>query len=74
MLAVVIVMWGMIGDNPGGSLAHLAGIAAGIAGAMLLRRQPLSIDNTAVINKAQQSGYASLSDDERARLNSTSRE
>ncbi|MDE6287346.1 MAG: rhomboid family intramembrane serine protease, partial [Muribaculaceae bacterium] len=31
-LAVVIVMWGMTGDNPGGSLAHLAGIAAGIAG------------------------------------------
>lgn len=68
-LSVVIVMWGMIGDNPGGSLAHLAGIAAGIAGALFLRRRREEFDNTAVINKAQQSGYASLNAEERARLN-----
>lgn len=71
-LACVMVMWGMIGDNPGGSVAHLAGIAAGIGGALILRRrrQDSDIDNTDVINKAQQSGYASLSSEERTRLNS----
>lgn len=57
---------GLFGANPGGSLAHIGGIITGIVSGWLANRrkkpaQPISH----VIDKAQKSGYSSLTPEER---------
>lgn len=65
----IVELSGLAGPNPGGSFAHLAGFAIGL----LLGRPQAKSPDTAVnpsrqsaIDKAAQSGFASLSQDERA--------
>lgn len=65
---------GLTGPNPAGSLAHLAGMATGFF--LLQRKKAKGTDNTikqSLLDKAQRSGYASLSADERELLRSYQR-
>lgn len=69
VFSISLILWGLFGQNPGGNIAHLAGIAAGIACGLFTRSaKPTAIDNSDIINKAHTSGFASLTDDERKRL------
>lgn len=75
-LIVAIILLGFRGSNPGGALAHLGGIVAGIvAGIIMSRKRPVSDPTTTsenpIIEKVRRSGYASLSPDERRGLRSS---
>jgi len=70
VVAIFIAATGVAGPNPGGSLAHVAGI---LAGALIGRSFKTSINAAAtakdpLISKAEQSGFSSLSESERAQL------
>lgn len=71
-MAAVVIFWGAAGDNPGGALAHLGGIAVGLALTPVLmprRRKRLPADdNSEIITKARRSGFSSLTPEERKRL------
>ncbi len=75
-LIVAIILLGFRGANPGGALAHLGGIAAGILAGLIMSRKrgddghDDETDNP-IIEKVRRSGYASLSPDERRELRST---
>ncbi len=69
-IAIFIAATGVAGPNPGGSLAHVAGI---LAGALIGRSFKTSAKANAtakdpLVSKAEQSGFSSLSESERARL------
>ncbi len=69
IFSIVLILWGLLGPNPGGSIAHIGGIAAGIACGLLARpAQPSTVDISDIIDKVRTSGYASLTDDERKKL------
>ena len=65
VLGMIIVLWGLVAGNPGGSLAHLGGIAAGLLLSLLRVRRGEATDVRPVLDKALMSGYSSLSDNER---------
>ncbi len=60
----------LFGDNSGGAISHFGGIVAGCIFALIVNRRAANKVATKdpLISKIEQSGYASLSDDERARL------
>lgn len=70
-IAVIVAASGTLGPNPGGSLAHIAGLLAGaIIGRCfrLSRPSKKSYDKNPLVSKAELSGYASLNSEERAKL------
>lgn len=71
-MMLFIVLWGLGGKNPGGALAHAAGIVCGLAVALVImrRHKPAAepADQAEIIDKARRSGYSSLSDEERKKL------
>lgn len=68
-LGLAAILWGLRGANPGGSVAHIGGIAAGIVCGLFVRppRRTIS-DHSEILDKARTSGFASLTDDERKKL------
>ncbi len=82
-LAVIVVLLiavaGVTGDNPGGSLAHIGGIVTGwLLGRYFANNRAAASDmsdlsdkpdpSSDILAKAERSGFASLSADERRRL------
>lgn len=56
-------------DNPGGAVAHMGGILAGVVAAWLLRRRTdVGTDDADLVARAMQSGFDSLTQQERRRL------
>ncbi|MGM9859879.1 MAG: rhomboid family intramembrane serine protease [Muribaculaceae bacterium] len=69
ILLILNIVYGLQGHNPGGAIAHLGGIAIGIIATVIINRRHIDIDADAIIDKARQSGYSSLSPDEQHILN-----
>ena len=67
LVSSVFELWG---DNPGGNLAHIAGILSGWGMGRYLSREatPRNDDSGNIIDKFERSGYSSLTADERRRL------
>ncbi len=69
--ALVIASTGIAGPNPGGSLAHVAGILAGTAIGLSLKPDTgatTKCPKDPIVTKAEQSGFMSLNASERATL------
>lgn len=66
----VVAATGAFGSNPGGSMAHVAGLLAGfIIGRIASRpKSPAAATADPIVKKAMQSGYLNLTPDERRRL------
>lgn len=66
----VIAATGAFGYNPGGSMAHVAGLLAGFIIGRIASRQksPADLPADPIVKKAMQSGYLNLTPDERRRL------
>ena len=72
ILLALNIIYGLQGHNPGGVIAHIGGIATGVIAAIIICRRHPAVDTNALIDKARQSGYASLSPDEQRILNNHS--
>ena len=75
LIAIIFInIAGLFGNNPGGSIAHLGGIAAGTIISLIVtmqrRQRTKHADNAKdpLITKAELSGYTSLSHNEREQL------
>lgn len=69
--ALAIAATGVAGPNPGGSLAHVAGILAGMAIGLSFKTNESVVAKRSkdpLVQKAEQSGYSSLNASERATL------
>lgn len=75
IILLAVFASGIVGPNPGGTIAHIAGVFVGIISASILcrrlalqhERQSKSFRDPLII-KAEESGFASLTDEERASL------
>lgn len=72
-LGAAVAATGVVGPNPGGAMAHLAGLAVGYAWLRLAPKAKTAATDDSLIEKARQSGFASLTEAERSSLFSQSR-
>ncbi len=68
LIYLCICVIGLFGSNPGGNMAHIGGMVAGAVAGRLRKVNVTPRRKDILIEKAERSGFASLSDEERRQL------